>query len=189
MKKKELRDLYKQKRLRLQHSEADRLQDLILIQFQTLALPFLHCVHAYLPMNNQNEVDTHPIMEFLKFSNPGITIAVPKINLHNHHMEHYVYDDDTVLEENVYHIPEPRGGTKVPHTDIDIVLVPLLAFDESGYRVGYGKGYYDRFLAECRKDVIKVGLSFFEAVPAIEDTDEFDISLTYCVTPQKIYEF
>ena len=73
--------------------------------------------------------------------------------------------------------------------EIDLVLVPLLAFDQEGYRVGYGKGYYDKFLSQCREDVIKIGLSFFEPVDAISDINQFDMSLNYCVTPQQVYDF
>ena len=189
MTKKELRNIYRQKRLLLAEAETDKMQDLIMIRFQELALPFLHLLHTYLPVDIQIEVDTYPVMEFLKFSNPGLHIVVPKTNFENNSMTHYIYHENTVLVKNAYHIMEPEGGQTAESADIDLVLVPLLAFDERGNRVGYGKGYYDRFLAECRADVIKVGLSFFEAGPLIDDTDEFDIPLTYCVTPQKVYEF
>jgi len=70
-----------------------------------------------------------------------------------------------------------------------LALIPLLAFDQHGYRVGYGKGYYDKFLSQCREDVVKIGLSFFEPVDNIDDINQFDISLNYCVTPQQVYEF
>ena len=73
--------------------------------------------------------------------------------------------------------------------EIDLVLVPLLAFDKNGYRVGYGKGYYDKFLSNCRPDVIKIGLSFFDAVDEIEDIDDYDLPLNFCVTPQRLYDF
>lgn len=175
--------------MNLGHAECDKFHDLILIHFQELPLPFLHYLHTYLPALHHNEVDTHPVMEFLKFSNPNMRVVVPKTHIAENRMTHYIYDENTILKENTYHILEPENGEMVQSGDIDLVLVPLLAFDERGNRVGYGKGYYDRFLAECREDVIKVGLSFFEAVPLIDDTDEFDISLTYCVTPQKVYEF
>ena len=189
MTKKELRDIYKKKRAVLGEAEADKMQDLIMIRFQQLPLPFLHYLHTYLPMDIQKEVDTRSVVQFLKFSNPGLHIVVPKTGTEGNSMTHYLYDEHTVLVENRYHIMEPAGGERVASSDIDLVLVPLLAFDERGNRVGYGKGFYDRFLAECRKDVIKVGLSFFEAESLIKDTDEFDIPLTYCVTPQKVYEF
>jgi 5-formyltetrahydrofolate cyclo-ligase len=104
-------------------------------------------------------------------------------------MQHYIYDDETVLQPNRYDIMEPAGGKVVAEDQIDVVIVPLLSFDEKGNRVGYGKGFYDRFLSRCREDVIKIGLSFFDAGKRIDDTDEFDIPLTYCITPGKIYEF
>ncbi|HTN06478.1 5-formyltetrahydrofolate cyclo-ligase [Agriterribacter sp.] len=189
MNKKELRNIYRQKRLLLGEAETDKMQDLIMIRFQELALPFLHYMHTYLPMDIQKEVDTYPVMEFLKFSNPGLNIVVPKTHVESNSMTHYIYDENTVLVKNAYHIMEPAGGQTINSADIDLVLVPLLAFDERGYRVGYGKGFYDRFLLQCRKDVIKIGLSFFQAEPLIDDTDEFDIPLTHCVTPQKVYEF
>src|SRR5690606_36895821 len=189
MTKKELRNTYKQKRVLLGEAETNRMQDLIMIRFQQLPLPFLQYLHTYLPIDTQKEVDTWPVVEFLQFSNPGLSIVVPKTDAEGTSMTHYLYDEDTILVKNRYHIMEPAGGKQVSSKDIDLVLVPLLAFDERGNRVGYGKGFYDRFLAQCRGDVIKVGVSFFEAEPRIEDTDEFDIPLTYCVTPQKVYEF
>jgi 5-formyltetrahydrofolate cyclo-ligase len=189
MTKKELRNTYKQKRTLLGEAETEKMQDLIMIRFQQLPLPFLQYLHTYLPMDIQKEVDTWPVVEFLKFSNPGLSVVVPKTDPEGNSMTHYLYDEHTVLVKNRYRIIEPAGGKQVSSSDIDLVLVPLLAFDEQGNRVGYGKGFYDRFLAQCRKDVIKVGLSFFEAEPLIEDTGEFDIPLTYCVTPQKVYEF
>lgn len=189
MTKQELRNIYKQKRIQLKEAETVKLQDLIMIQFQKLPLPFIHYLHIYLPIDIQKEVDTHPVMDFLRFSNPDMNVVVPKTDTASQRMKHYIYDENTVLVKNRYHIMEPVGGQMVSPEDIDIVLVPLLTFDELGNRVGYGKGYYDLFLSECRRDIIKIGLSFFEAGPLIEDTDDFDIPLTHCVTPHKVYEF
>jgi 5-formyltetrahydrofolate cyclo-ligase len=72
---------------------------------------------------------------------------------------------------------------------MDVVFVPLLAFDENGQRVGYGKGFYDRFLNECKEDVITVGLSFFEAENELIEANATDVPLRYCVTPERVYEF
>jgi len=189
MTKKELRTAYKLKRTELNEVEVAKMQDLILINFQQLLLPYVECLHTYLPIHINQEVDTFPIIDFLKFRNPFINIVVPKTDFANNSMQNYLYTDETVLVKNKYDIMEPEGGELVDADMIDIVLVPLLAFDQQGNRVGYGKGFYDRFLAQCDEDVIKIGLSFFDAVDRIDDTDEFDIPLTYCVTPHKVYEF
>ena len=74
-------------------------------------------------------------------------------------------------------------------SNIDVVFVPLLAFDKLGHRVGYGKGFYDKFLRGCRPKIIKIGLSFFEIEKPIEDTHLNDVNLDYCVTPKHIYMF
>ncbi|MDP2160837.1 MAG: 5-formyltetrahydrofolate cyclo-ligase, partial [Flavobacterium sp.] len=91
--------------------------------------------------------------------------------------------------KNDYGIPEPVDGLEVPVAKIDVVFVPLLAYDKNGHRVGYGKGFYDRFLSECKPTTIKIGLSFFEPEDLIEDVFESDIQLNYCITPQTIYIF
>ena len=53
-----------------------------------------------------------------------------------------------------------RTNLHFDHDQIDVVFVPLLIFDKQGHRIGYGKGYYDRFLSKCKKDTIKVGLAW-----------------------------
>jgi 5-formyltetrahydrofolate cyclo-ligase len=106
-------------------------------------------------------------------------------------MSHYLLTKDTVFEENKWKISEPStvGNLRSSVFSIDLVLIPLLCFDKKGYRVGYGKGYYDRFLTECRPDVLKIGLSIFEPIDEIIDVTEFDIKMNYCITPNKIWSF
>ena len=70
-----------------------------------------------------------------------------------------------------------------------MVFVPLLVFDQHGHRVGYGKGYYDRFLDQCSESTLKVGLTFFDPVTKIEDIETHDISLDFALTPERIYAF
>jgi len=67
--------------------------------------------------------------------------------------------------------------------------VPLLAVDKKGYRVGYGKGFYDKFLPSCKKECLKIGFSYFEPVDEITDKDQFDVPLELCITPHNIYVF
>ena len=81
------------------------------------------------------------------------------------------------------------NGEEISPKSIDVVFIPLLAFDNQGNRVGYGKGFYDKFLSECREDVLRVGVSFFPSEEKIIDVLQTDISLQYCVTPEKNYFF
>jgi 5-formyltetrahydrofolate cyclo-ligase len=97
-----------------------------------------------------------------------------------------MYKGQIDLQKNLYNILEPKEGA-LYDGEVDLVLVPLLAFDEQGYRVGYGKGFYDRFLANLHTRTI--GLSFFGPVTKIHDLHEKDIKLDMCITPDKIYNF
>jgi 5-formyltetrahydrofolate cyclo-ligase len=62
-------------------------------------------------------------------------------------------------------------------------------YNTQGNRIGYGKGFYDRFLAECKDDVIKIGLSFFPPETTDFEIDSNDIPLNFCVTPEQVFEF
>ncbi len=185
--KKDLRNIYKKKRLELTLPQREKFSDLILINFQQIEIPFLHCIHSYVASETRAEVDTSAIIRYLEFSNPGLKIAIPKIE--DATLQQIELTDETGLILNSFGIAEPLSGNKIDAGHTDLVLVPLLAFDGKGFRVGYGKGHYDKFLAQCRSDVITIGLSFFDAVETIDDIDQFDISLKYCVTPHRVYEF
>ncbi|MEP7253746.1 MAG: 5-formyltetrahydrofolate cyclo-ligase [Ginsengibacter sp.] len=189
MTKKELRVVYKEKRRNISGREIERWTDLILINFQKIQLPFLSCIHTYISSQKLAEVETLQLVEYLQFKNPGVKVVVPKIDIASGKLEHFHFEEEMELIDNFFGIAEPAGGLQIAPEEIDLALIPLLAFDTKGYRVGYGKGFYDKFLSECRQDVIKVGLSFFEAEESIDDVHQFDISLDYCVTPDRIYDF
>ena len=103
-------------------------------------------------------------------------------------MTHFLLSDNTIIKPNIWNIPEPQNGIQIQHSQLQVIFVPLLAFDQKGQRVGYGKGFYDLFLKSCPK-AIKIGLSFFGAVDEIEDKSTQDIPLDYCITPNQIYQF
>lgn len=189
MQKEELRKIYREKRAALGQSEMSKLQDLLLIRFQQAPLPFITVLHRFLPAQGKHEVDTEPLANWLSFCNPGLVQLVPKVNTASNQLQHYPLKDDTILILNEWGIPEPENGPEIDPEEIDLVLIPLLAFDKTGQRVGYGKGYYDRFLASCRPDCIKTGLSFFPPADNITDTNTFDIAMDICITPERIYEF
>lgn len=189
MKKATIRKFYREKRKQVSWKDEQRWTDLLLINFQKIELPFIDCVHTYLALEEEKEVDTSLIIRYLNFKNPTLKTVVPKINLDEGEMRHYIYNDDVQMKPNSFGIIEPVNGVMVDPGEIDIVLTPLVAFDKRGYRVGYGKGFYDKFFLQCKDDVIRIGLSFFEPEEIIEDINPLDIPLHYCITPEKVYTF
>ena len=189
MLKSEARNYYRAKRNEITPQQKMKLDDLLLIQFQKLFLPPIYNLLSFVPIEGNNEINTFLLTDYLAFTNPGLQVAYPKTNLLSAQMQAIVVTDDTVFEENNYRIPEPAAGEVLDPAMIDVVLLPMLGFDKKGNRVGYGKGFYDRFLKQCTDDCIKIGLCYFEAVDALDDTNEFDVPLNYCITPQMIYVF
>ncbi|MEZ4788188.1 MAG: 5-formyltetrahydrofolate cyclo-ligase [Flavobacterium haoranii] len=143
--------------------------------------------HIFLPIVEQNEVDTEFILQILAGKDKEVVIS--KSAFDTREMSHFLLTDNTKIVKNEYNIPEPVNGLPVPTEMIDVVFVPLLAYDKQGNRVGYGKGFYDKFLSQCKPDVIKVGLSFFEPEEQIEDVIETDVKLDFCVTNKEIFKF
>lgn len=149
----------------------------------------IHVLHLFLSVEKFAEVRTLPIVVKLWRDFPAISTVVPRVNSETSLLEHLKYDRGTNLIENRWGILEPAGDGFVAIEKIDLVLVPLLAFDLRGFRVGYGKGYYDKFLAKCRSDCMKIGLSYFPPVEEISDVNDFDIKLDFCITPEKLWKF
>jgi 5-formyltetrahydrofolate cyclo-ligase len=189
MTKQELRNIFKEKRKALSVHDIEKFNDLILINFQKINLPFINCVHTYVASLKLGEPDTTTIVRYLQFKNPLIKIVIPKIDIHSGNIVHYHFDEEVEMITNAYGIDEPKGGHLILENEIDLVLIPLLAFDKKGFRVGFGKGYYDKFLARCKSNVIKTGLSFFDPVDEIKDISGFDIPLNFCITPKEIFSF
>ena len=146
----------------------------------------LQVINCYLEI--EWEVETRPILDALRNSHPLVVITAPRINPLTGDLEPVRYDRGTVLVQGPWQILEPQGPPVDPD-QIDLVIIPLLCVDTRGHRVGYGKGFYDRFLSRCRPDCIKAGLSFFPPVETIEDVHQGDIALDLCVTPDGIFDF
>lgn len=189
MLKRQARKIYDQKRRDLSFSDKLKWDDLILINFQTLDTPPLRHVFSFYPMEERNEVNAFLLTDYLHFRNPVLQICYPKMQIEVPDMEAIACHADTIFEANALNILEPLDTEQVEPQDLDLVLVPMLICDEKGNRVGFGKGYYDRYLSRCRPDCLKVGLSYFEPVARIDDADEFDVPLDLCITPEKVYVF
>lgn len=185
--KKELRLKYKTWRQNLSVTDVE--ENSLAIANAVLKLPIWEKTyfHIFLPIEEHKEVDTELILHLL--SGKDKEIIVSKANFETRKMTHFLLTDNTKIKKNEYNIPEPVDGIEVPSQKIEVVFIPLLAFDIKGNRVGYGKGFYDKFLAECKPETIKIGLSFFESEEKINDVFEGDIPLNYCVTPIKTYSF
>jgi 5-formyltetrahydrofolate cyclo-ligase len=190
MNKNTLRTQYKEKRVALPEQERLRNDDLLLIQFQQIAIPYhTATLLSYWPIRKQAEVNTHLMTDYLRFRVPGLQVYYPVMNIENESMNLIAADETTLFHTNKYGITEPSSGKEIAPTAIDIVLVPLLIFDEHGHRIGYGKGFYDRLLHQCRGNCLTIGLSYFDPVTAIADVDDFDVPLSIVVTPDSLYEF
>ncbi len=186
MLKHELRKKYKNLREGLSLSEISDYS--ILLANHALQIPIwdFFYFHIFLSIEENREVDTLPIMTLLQGKDKHVVI--PKVSGENS-MKNYLLTDNTAFKKNKWNIPEPVDGIKIPENQIDVVFVPLLAFDLKGNRVGYGKGYYDTFLRKCGTETITVGLSFFEAEEQIMNMTKNDVRLDYCITPKRVYKF
>jgi 5-formyltetrahydrofolate cyclo-ligase len=189
MTKNHLRSIYKKKRIEISESEKLKLDDLLLIQFQSFDFTGIQLLLSYWPMENHSEPNVELMARYLRLMLPEMQIAYPEIDASDYSMQAILTDEDTDFKINNWGITEPIGTNIIPNYQVDLIFIPLLAFDERGYRVGFGKGYYDRYLAKCKPETIKMGFSYFEPVAQIADTNQFDVPLNYCITPQHIYEF
>jgi 5-formyltetrahydrofolate cyclo-ligase len=193
--KAEIRKIYKEKRKALTEENcANSNKKIHNLVFSRLAMHRYSPIHLFLPILRNNEPDTRLIINTLrKDFAPDLYISK---SLENGEMVHVKYDPTSILETNPLGIEEPKDLTeslsseaffeKYKTEDV-LIFVPLLAFDKKGNRVGYGKGYYDKFLQFATQDTTIVGLSLFEPIDLIEDADDFDIKMNFCVTPERVW--
>ena len=184
MLKGELRKVYKLKRSSLTNTEILSLE----IANKTLEIDIwnLQNYHVFFPIEKHKEVDSKLIIQIAQGKDKNVIL--PKLNLESKTIDSFLLTDSTPLKTNHLGITEPFNGIQINNNQIDLVFVPLLAFDNFGHRVGYGGGYYDKFLSKC-PCAIKVGLSYFDPINKIEDINSKDIKLDYCITPNKVYKF
>jgi 5-formyltetrahydrofolate cyclo-ligase len=182
-----LRKIYLAKQKKLSAIERKQKSEQIIEQFflgfDLSKINFLHC---FLPIERTNEIDTKPIFQNVWREFSHTETLVPRVNFQTGEIENLRFTPKTELKQNQWQIDEPMHDEMVDTEKIDLVLVPLLCFDRKGFRVGYGKGFYDKFLKNCRADCLKIGLSYFEPVAKIADTQDFDVRLDFCVTSKKI---
>ena len=192
MTKFELRQEYLAKRQAMQPADISNANALITLNLRKLLIDkTINIIHTFLPQRNATEVDTWEIVSLIREAFPSMQIAAPYIIPGTREMLHYFLQPETTLIENRWRIPEPDPvhAQIIEVNRLDAVLIPLLAFANNGFRVGYGGGYYDRFLSQCKPETLKVGLSFFPPVQQIDDLDQHDVPMDVCITPYNIYKF
>ena len=140
MTKNELRKKYKEERKKLTKTDIENLSLQIANQILKLPIWEYNNYHIFLPIEKQNEIDTENIIHILLGRDKNVIIS--KSNFDDNSMTHYLLTDNTKIEINSYGIPEPTTGFKVDDKELDVVFVPLLAFDRLGNRVGYGKDFH-----------------------------------------------
>lgn len=189
MQKSDLRTLYKKKREALTEQQIEQYS--IEIANQALKVEGLwdySNYHIFLSIDRQKEVNTEFLLSVLQGKDKNVLLS--KSDFKQATLTHYLLTDSTVIKVNNYGIPEPQQGIQIPASQVEVVFIPLLAYDRNGNRIGYGKGFYDRFLAQCKADVLKIGLSFYPAVDQIiSDVNTDDVPLDYCITPDGVVKF
>ncbi|MCX2573770.1 5-formyltetrahydrofolate cyclo-ligase [Pedobacter sandarakinus] len=173
-------------RLQINNVEYASLNNELLHQFSTLDFNNIYAIHTFLPIIEKKEPNTFLLINWLHINYPNIKIILPKADFKTSSITNHEYFGVEALQESGYGILEPQTD-QIYHGEVNLVLVPLLAFDRRGYRVGYGKGFYDRFLGNLNAK--KIGLSLLQAIDSIDDVDQHDIKLNCCITPTQIIKF
>ncbi|MBS9523691.1 5-formyltetrahydrofolate cyclo-ligase [Litoribacter alkaliphilus] len=188
MDKSELRKVYKSKRKYLSPEERIEKSQAVTSRFLTFLdkHPEIAHIHVFLPIEKLSEIDTFGLVE--KMAARGCHLYTSVSDFATGAMQTIELEVPFEYELDSYGIPVPHHAHTTNGNAIQLVLIPLLAYDLGGNRLGYGRGFYDRFLDSLGHEVIKVGLSFFspeESIPA----EEHDIRLDFCVSPEQLYIF
>ena len=162
MLKEDLRALYKKKRNSLDQKKSQDLSFEIANRCLQLNIWDYSNYHVFFPIEINNEIDTKLIIQIIQGKDKNVVL--PKTNFKNKTITNYLLTDATLLTINKHGISEPKSGIEISENQLDVVFIPLICFDKTGHRVGYGGGYYDRLLKKCSSNTIKIGLSFFDPI-------------------------
>lgn len=181
--KQELRSRLLERRVAIPEDAWRRKSDAILRRLQEEeAFGAAETIHCYISMNGRREPDTHPLLQSLL--KEGRRVAVPVTQFGSGTLNHVRLTDWEELEPNRWGVPEPPGGERVDPGEPDLVIVPMVGGDRNRNRLGYGKGFYDRFLQGV--DGMKLGLLFEEGLVERVPTEPFDVPLDRIVTDERV---
>lgn len=186
--KNELRQDYRQLRKQLSGDEVNDLSHKITNQLAQWLEGYqgLTCFHLFFPIAKFNEVNTFYIQQLLE--QQGKVLFTSQVNREENRLDTLQLPPDAAFFLDEWGIPVPQESVLVSSVQIQVIFVPLLAYDKFGHRLGFGKGFYDLFLSSLAQPVIKVGLSFFSPEERLP-FESHDVPLDYCITPDRIWEF
>ena len=141
-----------------------------------------NAVHCYVSMNDRNEVATDSLIDDVLKS--GRQLIVPVTNFEDGTLTHSLLPAKNILKKNEWGVKEPAKINEFAISNLDIILIPMAAADRNGNRLGYGKGFYDRFLKESR--AFKVGMIFHEFLFDEIPTESFDEKLDAIITDREV---
>jgi 5-formyltetrahydrofolate cyclo-ligase len=188
--RKQLRQILRLKRQNISPQQRSHAAEQVAEQLLTHPA-FQQAQHIGFYMSNDNEIDPLPLVQ--KAWALGKKCYLPKLNLHlKKHLSFILYHSGDPLNLNRYKIPEPLPSPDKIHppTDLDIVLTPLVGFDEQGNRLGMGGGYYDRtfeFITPTSAKPILVGLAYEAQKVEHIPMEKWDIPMRFIVTEKQIY--
>lgn len=181
--KSEIREVLLSKRSSIPPEEyAKKSRKIISRLTQTDAFRQASVIHLYISMNQRNEVNTFPLIE--KLLTAGKKLVVPVMNMDNGSLKHVQIDSTDKLKENEWGVMEPESGEEYPAKKLDLIIVPMVGADENRNRMGYGKGYYDRFLSSV--DCPAIGLVFEDCVLPELPVEPHDRKLSAVITENRI---
>lgn len=172
-------------RLKMEAASVEKLSRQILKQLMGAAdWSLIHSMHIYSAAQVFNEPQTRPVLEFFWKNYPSIQTYVPR--LVGRQMETVLVDATTEFDLNMRDIPEPIEAPASTVTDFDIIVVPLLAFDPQLNRIGYGGGFYDRFLKDY-PNTPTVGLAYEQDKVEMIQAEDHDVPLAMIATEKALY--
>jgi len=136
----------------------------------------------YMPLGN--EVDLRPLMtEVIAL---GKTVVIPKVQ-DKYNMDFYPIKNINDIHVGRFNVLEPNNEKKIPKTKIDIIFIPGIYFSKDHYRLGFGAGYYDRYLKDYHQK--KIGVCFsFQYISQIP-TDHYDIPMDEIIMENPLHQY
>ena len=185
MTKAEARKYYRNLRKQLSKDEIIELSEQIFQHIKQIDFSAAQTFHIFLPIEKNNEINTYPIIDWLFQQQKNVVL--PLVVGDNRINCQVKKGFETKL--NPLLIPEPIQYSEIDSSEIDVIFIPMFVADKKGNRVGYGGGYYDKFLARCKPDSKKIGLTYFRPIEHIDDAYFGDFPLDLCISPERIESF